>query len=202
MSIMSNDLLDRFVAPDRIETRRLTLRVPAMADAPAIFDGYARDSEVVRYLTWSAHESIQQTHRFLQRCAARRQSGEAFPWVLTLKGEDCPIGMLELRPAGCKADVGFVLARSHWNRGYMTEALRAVVAWACAQPGLYRVWAVCDVENSASARVLEKAGFQCEGTLRRWIVNPNVNGEPRDCLCYAIVKSGSTSPAGTPSPRR
>jgi [ribosomal protein S5]-alanine N-acetyltransferase len=173
---------------DRIETERLTLRPPAMADAPAIFDGYARDPEVVRYLTWSAHESIERTHTFLRRCDARRRSGEAFSWALTLKGEDHPIGMLELRPTGYKADVGFVLARSYWNRGYMTEALRAVVARALAQPELYRVWAICDVENSASARVLEKAGFRREGTLRRWMVNPNVSAEPRDCLCYAVVK--------------
>ncbi len=70
----------------------------------------------------------------------------------------------------------------------MTEAVRAVIAWVFAQPGIYRVWAVCDVENLASARVLEKAGMHLEGILRRWLIHSNVSVEPRDCFCYSIVK--------------
>jgi RimJ/RimL family protein N-acetyltransferase len=70
----------------------------------------------------------------------------------------------------------------------MTEAARAVVDWALGQPGIYRVWAVCDVENAASTRVLEKVGMQREGVLRRWIIHPGVDAVPRDCYCYAIIK--------------
>jgi [ribosomal protein S5]-alanine N-acetyltransferase len=50
------------------------------------------------------------------------------------------------------------------------------------------VWAVCDVENAASARVLEKAGMRREGVLRRWAMHPNMGEEPRDSFCYAKVK--------------
>ena len=64
----------------------------------------------------------------------------------------------------------------------------AVVDWALTQQGLWRIWAVCDVQNPASARVMEKAGMQREGVLRRWITHPNVSHEPRDCLCYALVR--------------
>jgi ribosomal-protein-alanine N-acetyltransferase len=53
---------------------------------------------------------------------------------------------------------------------------------------IYRVWAVCDVDNVSSARLLESVGMQFEGKLRRWLVHPNVSAAPRDCLCYAIVK--------------
>ena len=51
-----------------------------------------------------------------------------------------------------------------------------------------RVWAVCDIDNRASARVLEKIGFEQEGVLRRWITHPNVGPEPRDALCYSRVR--------------
>jgi ribosomal-protein-alanine N-acetyltransferase len=99
-----------------------------------------------------------------------------------------PIGMIDLRPQGERAEIGYVLARPYWGQGYMTEAAHAVVEWVLRQPGIYRVWAVCDVENTASARVLEKVGMQREGVLRRWIIHPNVDAVPRDCYCYAMIK--------------
>jgi RimJ/RimL family protein N-acetyltransferase len=71
----------------------------------------------------------------------------------------------------------------------MAEAVRPVVAWLLSQPEIYRVWAFCDLENTGSARVLEKVGMQREGVLRRWAVHPNVGDTPRDCVCFSIVKS-------------
>ena len=68
------------------------------------------------------------------------------------------------------------------------EALRPIVEWSLAQPGIFRVWALCDVDNAASARVLEKVGMRREGLLRRNTMHPNVSDEPRDSYCYAIVK--------------
>ncbi len=74
----------------------------------------------------------------------------------------------------------------------MTEAIRTITEWALSQPSIFRVWAVCDVENAASVKVLEKAGFQQEGIFRRWLIHPDISDEPRDCYCYAAVK-GRTS---------
>jgi RimJ/RimL family protein N-acetyltransferase len=70
----------------------------------------------------------------------------------------------------------------------MKEAAQFVVRWALSRSDVYRVWATCDVENVASARLLESVGMQREGVLRRWIVHPNISKDPRDALCYAIVK--------------
>jgi RimJ/RimL family protein N-acetyltransferase len=70
----------------------------------------------------------------------------------------------------------------------MTEAARALVSETLARPAIWRVWAVCDVDNTASARVLEKAGLEREGTLRRYIVHPAVSPEPRDVHLYARVR--------------
>ena len=72
-----------------------------------------------------------------------------------------------------------------WLHGGGVEA---VVPWWLSQPGTFRVWATTDVENRASARVLEKAGFELEGTLRRWDVHPNLSSAPRDALCYSRVR--------------
>ena len=70
----------------------------------------------------------------------------------------------------------------------MSEAVRLLVTWAMQQSPIFRVRAVCDTANLASARVLEKAGLEREGILRRWIVHPNISSEPRDCFVYARVR--------------
>jgi [ribosomal protein S5]-alanine N-acetyltransferase len=65
------------------------------------------------------------------------------------------------------AEVGYWLGRRYWGRGIATEALRAVADHAFAAHGLLRLFAVPFADNPASARVLEKAGFVREGTMRR-----------------------------------
>ena len=58
-----------------------------------------------------------------------------------------------------------------------------------ANPSIWRVQAFCDVENRASVRVLEKSGLTLEGTLRRYMVLPNLGDIPRDLCCYAKVRA-------------
>jgi RimJ/RimL family protein N-acetyltransferase len=174
--------------PKTFETEGLILRAPRASDARAIFDGYARDAEVVRYLIWRPHEDIGATRQFLETCAAGWAAGDDFSWAVTLKPGRELIGMVGLRLRGFKADVGYALARRFWGRGYAPEALRPVVEWALARPEVFRVWALRDVENAASARILKKVGMQHEGLLRRNTSHPNVSDEPRDSYCYSIVK--------------
>lgn len=174
--------------PEIIETRRLRLRPPVSADATDIFEQYAQDSFVTKYMPWRPHKHIDETSEFLKRCAAVWNNASAFPWVLTRKEDGHLLGMIEIRVGEFKADLGYVLARPHWGRGYMPEAVEAVVEWALNSAGVFRVWAVCDIDNIASARVLEKVGMEKEGTLRRWILHPNVSNDPRDCFCYSKTR--------------
>jgi len=69
----------------------------------------------------------------------------------------------------------------------MTEAVKKVLDWASKQKEIYRVWSVCDVDNIASARVMEKVNMQREGILRRWSVHPSISPEPWSAYCYAIT---------------
>ena len=159
-----------------------------MDDARAIFDAYAQDPEVTRYLVWAPHRSLAETEEFLRRVTESPDLGSDYHWGITEAGDDTLRGMIALRPRGYKAEVGYVLARPFWGRGYMTEALRAVLEFAFSLPNMYRVWATCDAENIASARVLEKAGFDFEGILRRYTMHPNIAAEPRDVRCYAVTR--------------
>ncbi len=174
--------------PETFETQRLILRPPVLTDADAIFARYGQDPEVSRYMPWRPHADTGDTQAFLSSCLERWGTGSGFPWALIRKEDHHLIGMIELGIGGHRADIGYVLARAYWGQGYMTEAVRVVVDWALRQPGIYRVWAVCDVENVASARVLEKVGMHREGVLRRWSTHPNRSTEPRDSYSYAITK--------------
>jgi RimJ/RimL family protein N-acetyltransferase len=70
----------------------------------------------------------------------------------------------------------------------MAEALGYLVNSSLAQPGVFRAFAFCDVENVGSGRVMEKAGMKREGILRRWHVCPNIGPEPRDCVIFARTR--------------
>jgi len=174
--------------PPVIETERLVLRPSRAEDAEAIYQTYAADEEVTRYLVWRPHRSIEETHEFMRGAVETWADRSHFNWAVTVKPDDRLRGMIALRVEGFKADAGYVLGREFWGRGYMTEALRAVIAFGLSLPGVYRVWALCDVENLASARVMEKAGMSFEGVLRRNVIHPNLGDEPRDARCYAAVR--------------
>ena len=174
--------------PKILKTERLRLRKAKLADAESIFREYAQDPEVTKFVSWRAHANLEETREYVRMCLLAWDIGKAFHWVIEQSENKQVIGMMIARVAGEKWELGYVLARPYWGRGYMTEALRALIAWALKQKDIYRIWAVCDVDNIASARVMEKAGMQREGTLKRWSVHPNLSPEPRDSYCYAIVK--------------
>ncbi|MDD9933055.1 MAG: GNAT family N-acetyltransferase [Myxococcales bacterium] len=174
--------------PECLESSRLILRPPGQEDAPAIFDGYARDPEVVRYLTWPVHRDLGDTRAFLDSAERDWTRGKSFTWALTERGDDTCLGMVGFRPEGFRGDMGYVLRRDRWGRGYMSEAAGRLLDWLKAQPELYRVSAVCDVDNHASARVMEKIGMQYEGIQRR-AMRHNIDEEPRDVKSYAWARA-------------
>ena len=174
--------------PDTVDTQRLHLRRPVAIDAEHIFQTYAQDREVTRYLEWSPHTSVETTRKFIAFCQDRWTSSVAFPYIITRKEDRKLLGMIEVRPKGHCANCGYVLARSYWGNGLMPEAIAAVVKITLENPAIYRMEATCDVENRASARALEKSGFLREGFLRRYTIHPNISHEPRDSLLYALTK--------------
>lgn len=174
--------------PELFQTARLALRPIALEDAGPIFDGYAQDREVTRFVTWRPHQSRDDTIAYVAKCMTA-PSHVTRTYVLLGREDNKVRGAFDLRRRAPHClGFGYVLARAWWGQGLMTEALVEVALWALAQNAIWRIGAVCDVENAASARVMEKAGLTLEGVLRRWIVAPNISDEPRDCLSYARVR--------------
>jgi RimJ/RimL family protein N-acetyltransferase len=174
--------------PDQMETERLRLRPIRVTDAETVFKTYAHDPEITRFATWVPHASLAETQRYLRACEIAWREGTAFPWALIRKSDGALIGSAELRIDQHKAEIGYLVARPQWRQGYASEAAQALVDWAFAHPQIIRVWATCDAENLASARVLEKVGMVLEGRIQRWLRRPGFANAPRDVLFYAKVK--------------
>lgn len=172
------------------KTSRLLAKPAAVEDAQVVFADYASDPAVSKYMTWEPHRHIDETTDFLRRCERTWTEGSEFTWTLWTKDDEALAGILSIRMDASAVHLGYALAQRWWRQGLMTEALKPVIQWALAQPTIYRVWATCDVDNIASARLLDRMGMEHEGVLRRWLMHPNVSDIPRDCLCYSIVKAG------------
>lgn len=84
-----------------------------------------------------------------------------------------------------RAELGYWLARPYWGQGIMTDCVRVYVGYAFAELGLLRVVAHVLEHNIASARVLEKNGFQLEGRLRKHFMK---DGELHDARFYGLLK--------------
>jgi len=72
--------------PEHITTERLILRTPRQDDARAIFEGWAQDQEVTRYLTWRPHQRIEETQALVQNCLAAWEQARRFPYMITRQG--------------------------------------------------------------------------------------------------------------------
>jgi ribosomal-protein-alanine N-acetyltransferase len=169
-------------------TDRLVLRHPALTDTMAVYE-YASDPYVTRFMDWPTHENAREALTFLRRSIANWKDGTEYTRAVTVKPEDHAVGMVSCRVQGHAVGIGYVLNRRHWGHGYATEAASTVVSWALELSPVCRVWATCDAENLASARVLEKLGMSREGVMRKAVIRPNLGGEPRDTLLYARIKS-------------
>jgi ribosomal-protein-alanine N-acetyltransferase len=175
--------------PEKFETARLIARQPRPEDAADVLEAYAGDPVATRYLAWAPYTSTEVLAGFLRGRQAAWETGDGhYAYLLCERGSDKPIGSIGVFVDEPKAMFGYVLGRNYWGRGYAAEALAFLVNWAAAQPRVCRAWAYCAVENPSSARVMEKAGLEREGILRRWQVFPNLGPQPRDCVFYAKVK--------------
>ena len=169
-------------------TPRLRLRRPHSADAAAIFDTYGSDPDVTRYLGWPRHMRVEDTRAFVLFSDNQWKRWGQGPLLIEELTSRRIIGSTGLAvEAAHRASTGIVLAKAYWGQGYATEALAAVLDIARAT-SLCRVEALCHHAHSASARALEKVGFELEGRLKRHTVFPNLDPHhPQDVLLYAVV---------------
>lgn len=170
-----------------VDTPRLVLRKMTMLDAQDMFE-YSRDPEVSRHVLWDAHRSVQDARAYLRFILRQYRNNDPSSWGIELRETGQLIGTIgymwwnrEYR----SAEVGYSLARAQWNKGLMTEALRAAIDFGFEEMQLNRIEAQHETTNPASGRVMEKVGMQREGVLRQRLYN---KGKFVDVALYAILR--------------
>ena len=167
-----------------LETQRLILRPFVPGDWEAI-SAILTDIDTTRYMHFATWEEAQRRDWF-DWCVANAQQpdADAISWAIAHKDSGMVIGWFGIGGAD-ERGFGYLLDRAHWNRGYMTEALRAVLAYEFDSRGAPRLRATCDVANGASARVMEKVGMRREKTE----YGPDFEGNWGHRHHYAIAKA-------------
>jgi len=171
-----------------IDTPRLILRRMSLRDAHDLYE-YSRDPEVARHVLWTAHRSVWETKAYIRYVLQQYRLGEPSSWVIVDRETQKAIGtigFMAYSADNAMAEVGYSLARSHWNRGLMTEALEAVLREAFTVLKLNRIEAQHFTANPSSGRVMDKCGMTHEGHLRRRICN---KGQFMDVEMWGILRS-------------
>lgn len=144
----------------RLETERLDLRPFQLTDAPYLYKNWASDPEVVKYLTWSVHDSVNFSEKLIEQWIQNYRDLSHYHWAIVLKEIDEPIGSISVvDQKGTMVHIGYCMGKKWWNRGLMTEALREIVRFFLEDVGVYRVESEFDSRNIGSGRVMEKSGL-------------------------------------------
>jgi RimJ/RimL family protein N-acetyltransferase len=171
-----------------ITTPRLVLRDFREDDWAAVHR-YAADLDVVRYMPWGPN-SEKETRAFIERAleAQAEKPRTKFEFAITIGSTGELVGGCGIRVASKRdrsADMGYCLRKDTWGSGYATEAAAFVLAFGFDVLNGHRVFATCDTENLASARVLEKLGMRREAHFRE---DTRIRGRWRDSYLYAVLE--------------
>ena len=173
----------------RLETERLILRRFTAEDGQAMFDNWASDPDVTRYLTWQTHTSVEVSEMVLKEWVAGYAGVDFYTWAIELKEIDQPIGSLSVVSYDDRiqsVEIGYCIGKKWWRMGIVSEATKAVMDFFFDEVGVNRVEARHDVNNPNSGKVMRKCGMKYEGTLRQSDWN---NQGPCDTSWYGLLAS-------------
>ena len=179
--------------PDQIESERLILRSPQPGDGPAVYSAVCASLEALRAfpasMPWALEEpSVGISETFCRQSRVDYLARKTLTMLLFLKDGGHFIGASGLHDISWKhrrAAIGFWGHNDWQGQGLISEAARAICAFAQQELGLRRIACLSDAQNVASRRVAERAGFALEGILRHERIAPD--GSLRDTALYALA---------------
>ena len=139
-----------------------------MRDVPEIASNLNNRNVSDTTLTIPFPYTNQDATNWVKKTQAEWNTGHAFVFVITLKKTGAVIGAmgLHLQSSHDRAEIGYSIAEPHWNKGYATEALIAVLEFGFQELQLHKIFATHMMQNKSSGRVMQKAGMRREATLK------------------------------------
>lgn len=174
----------------QLETERLTLNRVVSEDTEDIYREVLGNKQHLHFLDWEYASDINTAKAYVENIITNYSKEHYYFWIIKEKSTQQFVGCILVCNSDIKkrlAEIEYVTCDNVQGRGYMTEALNAVIDFLIKEVGYYRVEGVCNVENSASARVMEKAGMVFEGILRGRALNLNEEGNPGDLKMYSCL---------------
>jgi ribosomal-protein-alanine N-acetyltransferase len=168
-----------------LETERLRLEPLAAADVEHVFP-LMDDPEVMAYWDSPEIDDPDLVAEIVAGEVADMEAGLAVHWAMRSLADGAFLGCCDLSQIDRRhkrAEVGFMLGRDAWGRGYALEAMRSVIAYA-AGSGLRKLNARTHLGNRRSEHLLEKLGFEEEGLIRGYVLR---DGERRDCRLFGVL---------------
>ena len=147
----------------RLRTDRLLLREITLDDRDGVFRNFS-DVEVAKWFFEEPYTDIEQVDEIIQAFITEFEQAKGLTWAMVLTEDSefvgtCGYGEIDL---GSRGEIGFDLAKEHWGKGLMSEALGAVIAYGFDILGLSKMEAHTYSANSRAIRLLAKLGFQVE----------------------------------------
>ncbi|XP_061348493.1 uncharacterized protein LOC133293886 [Gastrolobium bilobum] len=172
-----------------IDFSRITLRPFKLSDVDD-FMLLAGDDRVTYYTRWNTFASREQALTFIQDVCIPH------PWSRFTCIDDRIIGFISVSTGSgderCRAEIGYAIAVKYWGQGICTKAVRIAVSQVFKDfPDLVRIQAIVNVDNKASQRVLEKAGFLSEGMLRKYAYHKRI---VKDVAIFSLLAEDTRPP--------
>lgn len=179
----------KHIGTTTLETERLLLRRLTIDDAESMFNNWASDDEVTKYLTWPTHKTIDNSKWFINFCLDGYKNTSFYNWAIELKDTHELIGnisVVNVLEETSGMELGWVIGKKYWGNGYVPEAAKCIMGILFEDVGVNCIFAQYDINNPKSGRVMQKLGMKYEGTIRQ--CNKNNQGIV-DCARYSILKS-------------
>lgn len=171
----------------QLNTERVILRKIKLSDYKNIFNCWTSDSNVIKYVTWNAHKTVDETKKLVNYWISDYNNEFSYRWLVVLKNTNEIIGMIDVINKNLQymtAEVGYCYGSKFWGKGYASEVLKEVIRYLHSE-GFAVVYAQHFKSNIASGKVMMNAGMEYEGILKSRVINKN--GEREDVCIYSSV---------------
>lgn len=170
-----------------LATERLVLRQINQDDLDGVM-AMRGNPDTMRFIPRPLVRSAEEGLAHIATIESAWETNTAINWVITLKHTDAfmgIIGLYRIKPENHRAELGYMLLPEHHNKGYVTEAIDAVLAFGFDRVNFHSIEAIIDPENHASERVLQKNGFVKEAHI---LENELWAGKFWDTVIYSLLK--------------
>ncbi len=167
----------------KIHTDRLFLRKLTPSDAQDFFTHLVNDKRVLRYTAWPYHTTVSQTEKMLISWSESYKKSAFYNWGIEFDGKIIGnITVYRIYEDVCTLEIGYCLGYDYWNRGFATEAAKAVIDFLFTEINAKKIIVSFASANASSGRVAEKCGMTYIRTSPQAFIT--TDGETVDIIEY------------------